>query len=367
MRVKKFLAENYAEALERVKQELGEEALILSTRSIKFHPDEEEGNTSSCVEITAALEREPVVEPEKSSPPLVKNTEELPINLPTNGWEQIQPLIQSLMTETDRARSAGLNLGQMEFFGHLIRQGVDDEVAVRMFRWINSNRDQYGVVDGESEKKALIQLMKGILKCPGPVELAKGKPKIVALVGPTGSGKTTTVAKLAAQYSLVHNKKVAIVSLDTFRVGAVEQLRAYGELMDVPVESAQGRLDFRKTISKHRDKDLILVDTTGKSHRDTDYALELAAIFNSVGEVEVHLVANVTAQDIVLNQTVSQFSILKPQRVLFTKLDEGVTFGHLFNFAVRHRIPFSYFTAGQRVPEDIETAARERVIHLIFD
>ncbi len=368
MLVKKFLADNYAEALDRVKQELGQDALILSTRSIKFHPNEDGGETSSCVEITAALEREPVTEPEKPRVPLVPEPDGSPMELPNGGWEQIQPLIQSLMTKTDRARSAGLKPGQMDLFGHLIRQGVDEEFAVRLFTLLNSKRGQSGKVNGENEKVTLGRLMKGMLKCPGPLELNKGKPKIVAFVGPTGAGKTTTVAKLAAHFALVQNKKVAIVSLDTFRVGAVEQLEAYGELMDVPVESAQGRLDFRKTIQKHSDKDLILVDTTGKSHRDTEYALELAAIFHSAGgEVETHLVASVTAQNEVLNYTASQFSILKPDRILFTKLDEGVTFGHLFNFAVRHRLPFSYFTAGQRVPEDIETASKGRVIRLIFD
>ncbi|QPJ62731.1 MAG: flagellar biosynthesis protein FlhF [Candidatus Nitronauta litoralis] len=368
MLVKKFLADNYAEALERVKQELGEDALILSTRSIKFHPEEEAGEVSSCVEITAALEREPVKEPEKTSKPLVQDPDGSSLNIQSNGWDQIQPLIQSLMTKTDRARSAGLKPGQMDLFGHLIRQGVNEEYAVRLFTLLNSKRGQSGILEDESEKTTLGRLMRGMLKCPGPLELEKGKPKIVALVGPTGSGKTTTVAKLAAHFALAQNKKVAIVSLDTFRVGAVEQLQAYGELMDVPVESAQGRLDFRKTVQKHSDKELILVDTTGKSHRDTEYALELAAIFHSAeGDVETHLVTNVTAQDEVINYTVSQFSILKPDRVLFTKIDEGVTFGHLFNFAVRHRLPFSYFTAGQRVPEDIETASKGRVIRLIFD
>ncbi len=368
MLVKKFLADNYADALERVKQELGADALIVSTRSIKFHPDEEAGDTSSCVEITAALEREPVIESDKPKKPLIPELEEFSMDMSRSGWEQIQPLIQSLMAKTDRARSAGLKEGQMDLFGHLLRQGVNEEFAVRLFSLLNSERGRSGQFEGKTEKEILSRMMKAMLKCHGPFELKKGKPKIVALVGPTGSGKTTTVAKLAAQYALLQNKKVAIVSLDTFRVGAVEQLQAYGELMDVPVESAQGRLDFRKTIQKHRDKDLILVDTTGKSHRDTEYSLELAAIFNSSGgDVETHLVLSVTAQDEVLNRTVSQFSILKPDRVLFTKLDEGVTFGHLFNFAVRHRMPFSYFTAGQRVPEDIETAASGRVIRLIFD
>jgi len=136
--------------------------------------------------------------------------------------------------------------------------------------------------------------------------------------------------------------------------------------MELPVETAQGRLDFRKQVHKHRDKDLILVDTTGKSRQDLDYVRELKAVFQSVGGVETHLVQSATTQDAVLHETFARFAPLEPGRVLFTKLDEGVCFGALFNCAVRHRLPFSYFTAGQNVPEDIEVAVKDRVIRLIF-
>ena len=368
MLVKKFLAENYADALHRVKSELGDEALIISTRSIKYHPDEEGGEPSSCVEITAALEKEADA-PAKQAPEPRRSLPEPTLHEMSSdpGWDRIQPLIQSLMTQTDRARSAGLKPGQMDLFALLLRQGVKEDYALRLFTLLNSGKLRNTGQDGGPDVESLKRLMRGMLKCAGPIELTPGRPKVVALVGPTGSGKTTTIAKLAAQYALAQNRRVAVVSLDSYRMGAIEQLSAYGELMEVPVEAAQGRLDFRKVINTHRDKELILVDTSGRSHRDREYALELAAIFNSVEAVETHLVQGVTSQEALLDETVSQFSILKPDRVLFTKLDEGLHFGNLFNFAVRHRLPLSYFTTGQSVPEDIEIAGRDRVIRLIFD
>ena len=190
---------------------------------------------------------------------------------------------------------------------------------------------------------------------------------MVAFVGPTGVGKTTTIAKIAAEYALRRGKKVALVSLDTYRLGAIDQLRIYGEIMEVSFEVAGGKEDLRRIVASHSDKDLILIDTTGRSHQDKDYSGQLKKIFDAVGGVEIHLVLSVTAQEKLFTATYHQFSPIGVDRVLFTKLDEGLSFGSLFNFSVRNRLPISYFTSGQRVPEDLEVARPDRVISLIFN
>ena len=137
--------------------------------------------------------------------------------------------------------------------------------------------------------------------------------------------------------------------------------------MKVPVDVATGPRDFQKLLGKHSDKDFIFVDTTGKCHKDHEYANRLNEILRKSGPVETHLVLSVTLQEKIFEETFKQFSSLKPDKVLFTKLDEGINFGALFNFSLRTRLPFSYFTTGQRVPEDIEVADREKVIRLIFN
>jgi flagellar biosynthesis protein FlhF len=186
-------------------------------------------------------------------------------------------------------------------------------------------------------------------------------------VGPTGVGKTTTLAKVAADYAIRKNKKVALVSLDTYRLGAVDQLQIYGDIMNLPVEVASGKSELREIVNKHSDKDLILIDTTGRSHRDKEYSQQLKEIFDAVGGVETHLVLSVTAQEKLFSTTYQQFLPLGVDRVLFTKLDEGLNFGALFNFSVRNRVPLSYFTVGQNVPEDLEIAGPDKVISLIFN
>lgn len=259
----------------------------------------------------------------------------------------------------------GLNAEQVSLYGQLVKKGIDEQFASRLIKMAVSAGPDTDVSCASIESR-IKELTRRVLKCQGPIQLKAAGPKVVALVGPTGVGKTTTLAKLAAHFVLHENKKVALVSLDTYRMGAVEQLKSYGDLMELPLETCTGRLDFRKVVQKHSDKDLILVDTTGRNHRDKEYAMELKSIFRTLPDVEIHLVQSVTTQESVMNESIRRFEPLKPDRLLFTKLDEGLDFGTLLNVAVRHRIPYSYFTAGQKVPEDIEVAGKDRVIRLIF-
>jgi len=365
MRIKKVIANSYSEALGRVKSELGEDAMVLSTRSIKFNNDQDGGQCSSLVEITAALDNDSHREP-------VAVAEEVPSEKEWMSTDQggeireLRTMMASLLTQTDKAKSLGLNETLLPVYEKLIGRGVNDRVAARVFERIHETkqREEGDPFIGESD---LAAVMKGAVKCEGPIRLKSAGPKVVALVGPTGAGKTTTIAKLAAQFALQQKKKVALVSLDTYRMGAWEQLEAYGELMQVPVSLAADRNEFARIMQEHQDKDVVLVDTMGKSHRDLDYCKRLKQVLEAAPEVEIHLVQSATAQESVVTECFKQFAPLGIDRVLFTKLDEAVNFGLIFNCSVRYRIPFSYFTTGQSVPEDIEVAAQDKVIRLIFN
>jgi flagellar biosynthesis protein FlhF len=365
MRIKKVIANSYGEALGRVKSELAEDAMVLSTRSIKFNKDQGGGQCSSLVEITAALDND-------SHRETVAVAEKTPSD---NEWmstdkggeiRELRSMIASLLTQTDKAKSLGLNETLLPVYEKLIGRGVNDRVATLIFETIHERkqREEGDPFIGESD---LAAVMKGAVKCEGPIRLESAGPKVVVLVGPTGAGKTTTIAKLAARFALQQKKKVALVTLDTYRMGAWEQLESYGELMQVPVYMATGRNEFARIMQENQDKDVILVDTMGKSHRDLDYCKRLKQVLEAAPQVEVHLVQSATAQESVVTECFKQFAPLGIDRVLFTKLDEAVNFGLLFNCSVRYRIPFSYFTTGQSVPEDIEVAAQDKVIRLIFN
>lgn len=312
------------------------------------------------VEITAAVEyAAPVVAPE-----VQVSLEQETKSLPEKGDAELKSLIFNLLSQTDQARSLGLESHQFDTYSHLVENGLDEKLASKI---LQKALEQNSGQSGAGRQEPVMNLMKKVLPCKGEIDLQGYGPKMVAFVGPTGVGKTTTVAKIAAEYALRRGQKVALVSLDTYRLGAIDQLRIYGEIMDVPFEVADGKEDLRRIVASHSDKDLILIDTTGRSHQDKDYSQQLKEIFDAVGGVEIHLVLSVTAQEKLFTATYRQFSPIGVDRVLFTKLDEGLNFGSLFNFSVRNRLPISYFTSGQRVPEDLEVARPERVISLIFN
>lgn len=373
MQIKKFTANSYAEAVDLVKKELGDEALILSTRTIPAPKGFRAYKEQAQVEVTAAIDpsekskpqavEQVVVPGEKNVSPakelLFEESEDL----------NIKSLMFSLLSQTDKARAMGLKDHQLPLYQKLVESGISERLAGKIFEKLNSKSIiSHEGANATQDKKSLVDLMERMVLCQGAISLEKRVPKLLALVGPTGAGKTTTIAKLAARYALKEGKKVAMVSLDTYRIGAIEQLRVYGDIMKLPVEVASGAEDFRKCIAKHSDKDLVLIDTTGRSHKDHTYPTRLKEIFKSAGKkVETHLVLNVTAQEKLFDESHKQFSSLELDRVLLTKVDEGVSFGPLFSFSLKTRIPFSYLTTGQRVPEDIEEADREKVIRLIFN
>ncbi len=362
MRIKKILANNYTEALTKVKNELGEDALIISTRSLESDPAMGGTRNAERVEITAAFE------------PSGKNGYEewggKLKNAPSSPFKEddldLKSLIFTLLTRTERAQSLGLKSHQLETYSKLIEGGLSERLACKIIEKA-SGGDLAENAGSQSKSLVIKNLMKQVLLCKGEIELDGKRTKKVVFVGPTGSGKTTTIAKLAADFALRQNKKVAMVTLDTYRMGAVDQLRIYGDIMRVPVETAQNERELKAIVQKHADKDLLLIDTAGKSHQEKGYSEQLRTMLKELSDVETQLVLSVTTQEKIFQESVKQFSALGIDRVLFTKMDEGLSFGPLFNFSLRTRIPFSYFTMGQRVPEDIEVANREKVIKLIFN
>jgi len=358
MRVRKFTASNYARALDTVKRELGEDALIISSRSLKPSSPGAPGE----VEITAAIDYAPV-ENWESLGNRKSNASDPEPNFWSNDSLDLSSLLMSLASQSEKARFLGLEKSQLGIFQQMTQNGVDDKLAGKIIEKAG-NSDE---INGDSQYHGISKLLTRVMDCAGPLQLAPGKQKRVALVGPTGAGKTTTIAKLAADFSLRQKKKVALISLDTYRMGAFDQLRIYGDIMKIPTELAADKYEFQECVKKHGDKDLILIDTMGRSHQDAGYASELKEIFETVGNVETHLVASISSHEKMLNAVYQQLAPLGLDRALFTKLDEGLNFGALLNFSLRTRLPFSYFTSGQRVPEDIEIANQKKVIRLIFN
>jgi flagellar biosynthesis protein FlhF len=188
----------------------------------------------------------------------------------------------------------------------------------------------------------------------------------MALVGPTGVGKTTTIAKLAAAYLKQFGQKLALVTIDTYRIAAVEQLKVYGEIMNLEVEVVMSPNQLEEVLCRHQDKKLLLIDTAGRSPKDEVSVQELADFLRPELKIESHLVLAATARNQELYEAVKQFGALDLKSFIFTKLDECESFGALLNVHTKNNYPLSYLTDGQKVPEDLMIADPKKIAGLIM-
>ena len=195
---------------------------------------------------------------------------------------------------------------------------------------------------------------------------ADGRPRVIALIGPTGVGKTTTIAKLAASFKLKHGKHVGLITLDTYRIAAVDQLRTYAEIIGLPLHVATCPEEVTGALSKTRGCDVVLIDTAGRSPRDDPRLQQLKDMIAVAQPHEVHLVLASTCTQTVLLDAVTRFSNIRTDRIIFTKLDEAVSFGVLLNVVRKVNKQLSYVTTGQEVPHQIEPGEAQRLAQLVL-
>jgi flagellar biosynthesis protein FlhF len=219
---------------------------------------------------------------------------------------------------------------------------------------------KYGLI-----KKRLINLLeqKGI--STGRLKLEKDTCKIAAFIGQPGVGKTTTVAKLTAGITLERNRRVTLFTTDSHRIAAAEQLKIYAKIIRVPLEMIFNPRDLKKALVKHKNQDLILIDTPGIGRKDEKGLDRIKQLADMIPFIEIHLILSATTKEQDLIESFERLKSIPVSRLIFSKLDESVCHGNLINQLVRTRIPVSYLTNGQSVPENIESASLEKIADLI--
>ncbi len=454
-----------ADALAKVKQDLGNQAVIMHTRTLRKGGVLGVGSRT-VVEITAsadaaalpASERRLLNGPERPEPRRDRldrtglasglresSLEQDVLGAASGRWNATVPAADtsypSLRNELDELRimvrellnrssadSAGVSPGPpdepaelRDYYTCLIQNAVADEIArdilararerlaecrigLRARRPVPKGRAPVAEPkeDDAAEQQALRRLVPAVfvetiermLPEAEPVQLnTDGTPRYVALVGPTGVGKTTTIAKLAAHFKLRENKRVGLITIDTYRIAAVDQLKAYAQIMKLPLEVVLTPQEMVAAIRSLSDLDLVLIDTTGRSQNDGQRLEELKRFLDAVRStaaelrpapsveprpegsdrpaavpdpLEVHLVLSCAAHPGLMVQVAERFAPLGVDRVVFTKVDEAVGIGVIFNLITRLRMRMSYLTTGQDVPDDIEVSHRRRIAEMVL-
>jgi flagellar biosynthesis protein FlhF len=248
----------------------------------------------------------------------------------------------------------------------LLEADVPEALARRLVRHVAERLEPDEAHRPEAVRDLLRDAVESCLSIAPPIAAVPGTRRVVALVGPTGVGKTTTVAKLAANFKLVHGLRPGLVTVDTYRIAAVEQLRTYAEIISLPLAVANAPGEMRRAIDELGDVDLILIDTAGRSPRDEVKIRELADFLAEARPDEVHLVLSAVAGERSLRAAVERFSIVQADRLILTKLDEADGLGGILAVLGQANRPVSYLTTGQAVPDDIEPADRARLARLIL-
>ena len=399
MDIRTYRGRTLQEALQHVRRDLGPDAAVLHTREVRrgilrrlWAKREIEVAASATVHVPSRLA--PVADPGE---PAVVSATTKSLNPAANGGggessirpahldadyraqyrddfrrqmqgklEQITSMIEHLCEQKGITQREDLPDAIFRVFTDMIEADVEEDLARSLVERVRRSSDAAELLDPALVKARAMRLLEQDIPVTGPIRTEAGRRRLVALVGPTGVGKTTTIAKLAANYRLREKKRVGLITVDTYRIAAVEQLRTYADIIDLPMEVVATPRQMREAAMRMTDLDLVLMDTAGRSPRDEIKIQELRALLAEAEPDEVHLVLSATASSRQLVNTARQFSEVGTTALLLTKLDEATGVGHVLSLLGECPLPLSYLTDGQNVPDDIEVAQRSRIARMVL-
>jgi flagellar biosynthesis protein FlhF len=381
MKIKSYYCPTVEDAMAMARQELGSEAMLLNSR-----PTPPEARHLGEYEVVFATEMASgeTVEAFQASPPTLLLSAAPPAGdrLSTEVSELRRELESIRRTLTRSAFAPPQWLGASPDLSNAYAALTSSEVSPDLARDIVHCAESRAGTPAEAPQaplprpsrhregaifhRALVEEMESRFTVQPMLGRGEARPRIVALVGHPGAGKTTTLVRLAVNYGLASRRPVLLLSVDTYRVGAAEQLRSFAAILGVGFQVLETVAALAQTIEENRGKDLILIDTPGLAFGDLGESAGLARFLSSRPDVDTQLVLSSSMKSADLTRVVDSFEVFRPQRLLFTKLDETGSFGPILNEAVRTAKPLSFFTTGQRIPEDLEAASRSRLVELIL-
>lgn len=348
MQIHKYRAKSASAAIAMVKDELGPDAMILSSRKLNS-----KGN-DYIIEIAAVA---------SSADTLDQPSD--PYDGLRSDLMSIKEMIYILNHSEGMTGNTIFEPGTMSLYAKMLRNGINGHYAKAFLEQGGAFND-YSPECFKTVREETVRTIMKKVEIHKFSEAANGGRNITALVGTTGVGKTTTIAKIAARMSLKYKKKVGLISIDSYRIGAMEQLKTYANILGIPFFPAFNRKDLVTALERLKNMDAVLIDTAGQSQYDGKRIEELKNTMTDDLKIQSHLLLSVATTEEEMNKTVTNFSSLKFGSYIFTKLDEAGKCGSIINLLMKTQLPVSYLTTGQNVPEDIEEATKKRILKLLF-
>ncbi|GAF63695.1 flagellar biosynthesis regulator FlhF [Bacillus sp. TS-2] len=375
MKIKKYLVNSLSEAKEKVKDDLGNDAVILHSKEIQT------GGflgffTKKKLEVIVAVDPEP--KKIKAVKEIERKNQNKPIETkPIQATQhQDQALFQELHSLKEMVQTLKHPTTKQEYpepfqslSTFLSKQGVTEAIRESLIYELVKGSFLTGdakTVTNEEAVNQLKQLLKDKMKATLIQPLTFNK-KYLQIVGPTGVGKTTTIAKIAAITSLKQQKKVAFITTDTYRIAAVEQLKTYAKILEIPLEVAYNLEDLQKAKEAFAEYDLVIIDTAGRNFRDPLYVKELSTIIDFKEEATTSLVVSLTSKYDDIAAIIEQFSMIEIEQLILTKMDETSTYGAMINLPLEQNKGIAYISNGQNVPDDLIEATPSFLIEKLLE
>lgn len=396
MNLQTFKATTMAEALAQVKHTMGADAVILHTRT--YRQRYWLGiRRQEIVEITAGRDLRTVPRPIRKTPPqaqlagygrAVSGLSSMPARTPAENGRQLlespaagsammlgltqdvtslKNMVKDLMTQTRLGQSPQVPEELFDQYLHLTQNQVSQELATELVKSLHRQLRPEHLSQAQFVRDKLAEQLEKMLPTSGPIRRTRANgPHVVALIGPTGVGKTTTIAKLAANLKLREKHRVGLITIDTYRIAAIDQLKKYADIIGSPLKVVPSPEELRDAVGAMRDCDFVLIDTAGRSPNDALKLNELKTFLSAAGPDEVHLVLSTTASQACVELAISRFADVRVDKIIFTKLDEAAHAGIVLNVVRKVNKALSYVTTGQDVPDDIEVGQAKRLAKLIL-
>jgi len=427
MDLKRYRVNNIKEALKFIKRDLGPDALIISTKQIKEGKGAFGIFSKTILEVTAASGKKgnnndnqknitsntlstynkPLNFDEKTLSETFlqqKNNSIIPLSGGNNNFlqpikKELQDIRSTLGNLSSQSNSFDNNfageliqeLGEMKNILHILASrtedinepilpenllllyqqmkfsGLEEKFSRRLVLEAQKNISENDLENFAYVKIFLARMLMKIIKITRGLEELKTSQRIVALLGPTGVGKTTTVAKIASEQMIKYKRKVALISVDSNGSYSSDNIRLHAKKINAPFSIVKDKNELNRLLNSYEDFDSIIIDSAGYSQRNDKKLFEMRDIFEERGRIHNSLVLSATIKDSDMNEVTRKFGCMPIDSIIFTKLDESATYGSLFNHAIRFKKPLSYLTLGQKIPEDLEIASRERLVDLLLN